>query len=534
MTDQQRADALGCAGNPIVQTPNIDGLAAGGSMFTNAYVQCPVCMASRAAIHTGRYPRQLRMPSMGILPPDEITIAETLRRAGYATGMFGKLHFTPQSYTHQTLGSDKPLDVDEFLGAAGVDSPWARLAAEDPMKKSYGFDESIGVEDSLWGHWLDWLERESPEYVPHAVAENWGPGRAGIKYGANPPATRMFHPTVGDFFDSHIPAELSASRYIVDRSIDFIRRNANKPFFVHCSFVDPHHPFNAPEPYSRMYDPADMVTPRAADREQFPSSLRGKAGEDITRMHGFSDDLWRWARANYYGMVSNIDDCVGRLVTTLDELGLRDNTVIVFIADHGEYVGGHRLLYKGSYLFDDIMRVPFIINGPGVGGVQVDDLVQEIDVYPTIMSFVGLPIHAGVQGHDLTSLISGRGVHDTSGEQPQRNVPPWGELPENGVPGAEQPVHMAAPGYDRVYCETDDLPDPHYVASVAVRTREWKLNYFPHSGSGMMFNLKDDPEETINLYNDPGYAERQRELTGELLDMYDVMKDPLPHRLTQA
>ena len=529
MTDQQRADALGCAGNPIVQTPNIDALAAGGAMFTNAYVQCPVCMASRGAIHTGRYPRQLRMPSMGILPPEEITIAETLRRSGYATGMFGKLHFTPQSYTHIACGSDKPLDVDAFLAAAGVDTPWVRMAAEDQAKKSYGFDESIGVEDSLWGHWLDWIESESPEHVPVAVAENWGPGRADTKYGKVPPATRMFHPTVGDFFDSHIPAELSASRFITDRSIDFIKRNAEVPFFVHCSFVDPHHPFNAPDPYSRMYDPLDMVVPPAADQSQFPTPLRGKAGQDVTRMHGFSDELWCWARANYYGMVSNIDDCVGRLVASLDELGVRENTIIVFIADHGEYVGGHRLLYKGSYLFDDIMRVPFIINGPGVGPdrIVVDDLVQEIDVYPTLMSLSGHPIHPGVQGHDLASLIGGGG-------QGQDGVPPWGELPERGIPGPEQPVHAAAPGYDRVYCEADDLPDPHYVATAAVRTREWKLNYFPHSTTGMMFNLTDDPEETHNLFDDPGYAGRRHELMCELLDMNDVMKDPLPHRLSQA
>ena len=102
------------------------------------------------------------------------------------------------------------------------------------------------------------------------------------------------------------------------------------------------------------------------------------------------------------------------------------------------------------------------------------------------------------------------------------------------APGAQRPVHTSAPGYDRVYCELDDLPTSSMVASVAVRTREWKLNYFPHAGAGMMFNLLDDPDERINLYDDPGYVQRRQELTGELLDMYDVMKDPLPHRLTQA
>ena len=537
MTDQHRADALGCAGDPIIQTPNIDALAQGGVHFTNAYVQCPVCMASRAAIHTGRYPRSLRMPSMGILPPEETTIAETLRRNGYATGMFGKLHFTPMGFTRLNLNSEVPLDVDRFLGPTGIDSPWSRRAAQDPMKKSYGFDETIGVEDSLWGHWLDWLEKESPEHAKYAQTENWRASRSELKYGEN--ARRMFHPDVSDFFDSRMPAELSASRFIVDRSIDYIRRNAHRPFFVHCSFVDPHHPFNAPEPFSRMYDPADMPLPPAADLSTFPGPLRGVASDKIEQMQNFPDELLQWAQANYYGMISNIDDCIGRLISTLDELGLRENTLILFTADHGDHVGGrHRMIYKSPPLFDDIMRVPFIINGPGAGGQggiaagnQVDGLVQEIDIYPTLMSLLGLPIHGGVQGHDLTPLFTGG---QTVSNENAGNGPPWGDLPEAGIPAAEKPAHAAAPAYDWVFCELDDLPQADYVANAAVRTQEWKLNYFHYSRTGLMFNLKEDPDERVNLFDDPGYADQRWELTTQLLDMYDVIKDPLPHRLTQA
>ena len=121
MTDQQRADALGCMGNRLVQTPNLDRLMTSGVIFEQAYVQCPVCMASRGAIHTGRYPRSLRMPSMGILLPDEVTLAETLQRAGYVTGLFGKLHFTPEGYTRDQLKSGYAIDdVGPFLEPAGV------------------------------------------------------------------------------------------------------------------------------------------------------------------------------------------------------------------------------------------------------------------------------------------------------------------------------------------------------------------------------------------------------------------------------
>lgn len=546
MADQLRADALGCAGNSVVQTPNIDALASGGAYFTNNYVQCPVCMASRGAIHTGRYPRSLRMRSMGLLPPEETTIAETLKRAGYRTGMFGKLHFTPMKYTHQELGSDTPLDAEAFLDAAGIGTPYARLAAEDPHKRGYGFDESVGVEDALWGHYFDWIEKEAPDLLPYAATENWGIGRAGYTFGMEP-TQRVFLPFVSDLIDSAIPSELSASRFIVNKANDFIRRNADAPFFMHCSFVDPHHPFNAPAPFNRMYRPEDMEIPPPEEAGRYPKHFRGSTQEHVDQMHGFPNELWQWARSNYYGMISNIDDCVGRMMATLEELGIRDNTIIIFTADHGEFAGGHRLLYKPPLLFDDIMRTTLIFNWPGAatsgspmdagarlaGGQVIDDLVQEIDIYPTLMSMLGLSVHGGVQGHDLSSLMAGpEGAPGRAPDEPAG--PPWGDPPASGLPGAKPPFHTAAPAYDRVYCEGDDLPSAQYVASAAVRTKDWKLIYYPHAHDGMMFNLTDDPAETMNLYEDPGYAARRNELTAELLDMYDVMKDPLPHRLTQA
>ena len=145
MTDQQRSDMAGFMGHPIVKTPHLDSLARAGVVFDNAFVQCPVCMASRAAIHTGRYPRTLRMPSMGLLPPDEITLAETLKRQGYVTGMFGKLHFTPQGYTLHGLGMDRPIhDAGVFLEPAGILSAATKAAVKDPFKKRSGASISTG------------------------------------------------------------------------------------------------------------------------------------------------------------------------------------------------------------------------------------------------------------------------------------------------------------------------------------------------------------------------------------------------------
>ncbi len=504
MADQLRADALGFAGNPIVRTPNLDRLAARGVIFEQAYVQCPVCMASRAALHTGRYPRSLRVRSMGLLPPDEITLAETLKRAGYVTGLFGKLHFTPMGYTTRVLGTDYELSTPwPFLQPAGILSAATRAAADDPYKRNYGFDVNKGVGDHTWGHYLDWLRQEAPEHVKDHVAENWGLGRDGVKYGDSPPATRLFQPIVTDFFDSHLPAEVHPSAYIVREALAFARANRERPFFAHISFVDPHHPFNAPIPYNRLYPPAEMPVPPETDRDAcFPPDLPEPVRQRIARFAQAGPDLWQWALANYYGMVSHIDWCVGQLLDGLESLGLLDDTLIVFTADHGEYVGDHRLLYKGSLLFDGLMRVPLVFAWGGrlPQGRRIHSLVQEIDVYPTIMSLLGLPIHAGVQGKDLSPMLIG---------------------------GAEF-------GYDRVICELDLLPDPQYQPSQAIRSQEWKLNYFPAARTGLLFNLVDDPDERRNLFFEPGCAGIREELLKDLLALLYETKDPLPIRLSQA
>jgi arylsulfatase A-like enzyme len=504
MADQLRADALGFAGNPICRTPNLDRLATRGVVFDNAYVQTPVCMASRASIFTGRYPRSLRVPSMGLLPPTETTLAEELRRAGYATGLFGKLHFTPMGYTTRTLGHDyETNDATPFLEPAGVLSPAARAAVEDPHKRNYGFDVGKGAGDMTWGHYLDWLQEAAPEHVADFVAENWGLGRHGTSYGDSPPASRVFHPQVTDFFDSHLPAEVHPSAWMVQEALAFARANRGRPWFAHVSFVDPHHPFNAPVPYNRLYPPAEMPVPPAIDREAcFPQDLPEPVRRVIARRAEYGPDLWQWALATYYGMVSHIDWCVGRLLDELDALGELQHTLIVFTADHGEYVGDHRLLYKGSLLFDGLMRVPLVFAyGDRLRpGRRVGAMVQQIDIYPTVVSLLGLPIHAGVQGKDLAGTLRG---------------------------GPEV-------GYERVTCELDLLPDDQYQPSHAIRSRTWKLDYFPLARTGMLFNLEDDPGERRNLYLEPSCARIREALLQDLLQHLYETKDPLPIRLSQA
>lgn len=407
-------------------------------------------------------------------------------------------------YTLHNLASEHAInDARPFLEPAGILSEATRAALEDPAKKNYGFDVAVGIEDSLWGHYLDWLRERAPDRVSDFVAENWGRPQEGVSYGSSPPATRLFHPLVTDFFDSHLPAEVHPSAFIVEKALEFVEASRGRPFFAHVSFVDPHHPFNAPPPASRMYRPEEMPRPTEFDRDRcFPPGLPEAVRKVIERRATYPTELFQWALANYYGMISNIDACVGRLLDGLDKLGLASDTLILFTSDHGEYVGDHGLLYKGSLLFDGLMRVPLVVSwGKHLKrGRHVKAMVQGIDVYPTVMSLLGLPTHAGVQGKDLSGMLLG---------------------------GLEA-------GYEQVTCELDDLPDRQYAGVYAVRTEEWKLIYFPVARTGMLFHLREDPQELHNLYLDSGYASVRAELFQSLLDCLYTSKDPLPIRLSQA
>ena len=322
----------------------------------------------------------------------------------------------------------------------------------------------------------------SPEHVAQSASESWGKGRNGVSFGASPPAIRMFHPFMDSFFDSRLPAELHPSSFVVEKTLGFIRANRARPFFAHCSFVDPHPPLNAPMPFNRMYDPREMPVPACFDMEAcYPQGLPAGVERRIQKMKDFPPELWQWAHASYLGMVSHIDWCVGRLLDGLRDLGLSDDTLIVYTSDHGDYAGDHRLLYKGSLMFDSLLKVPLTITWPsGVRG--------------------GRRVSAMVQGMDLGALISG----------------------------------SSETGYERVYCELDDLPGSTWAASQAVRTREWKLEYFPKARRGLLYNLRDDPGELRNLFDDPRCKEIRHSLMMDLLDHLHASKDPLPIRLSGA
>lgn len=490
MTDQHRADAVGYMGNDVIQTPHLDRLAAGAVVFEHAYCQSPVCMASRGSVFTGRYPQAIGIRGMGLLPPAETTFPEVLRRRDYRTGAFGKVHLTPQQYTRQQLQSEYPtLDWRRFIGDAAIgDIP------DDPVKTNYGFEEYVGDEDALRGPFHDWLRREAP------ALRDAGPGQ-------------RFEGGPADLFVSPYPSSHHPTTFVARCAAEFIERQAQpapgQPWMAFCSFVAPHHPFAAPADQIARYPLGDVPLPAAKGGVDIDRSrICARLAEAIDESRLYSEEIQRRMVQHYYASISLIDDGVGLVLDTLRRTGQFENTIVVFVADHGEFLGHHGLWRKPSFHYDDTVRVPLLLAGGGLAPRRETGLVELVDLCPTLLSLLDLPAPPGVQGRDWSRALRER-----------------------------QTV-----GREDIYSDMYDM-DPMvfgkaggpYAACLTVRSEAWKLNVYPDVATpcGQLFDLRSDPDETTNLFDAPAHRERRDEMMWRLMTRMHAQVDPLPLRLTQ-
>jgi arylsulfatase A-like enzyme len=491
MTDQHRADCLGCMGHPAIQTPNLNRLASEGVVFENAFCQSPVCMASRATLFTGRYPMTVRVRGMGILPPSENTFPEILRRHGFRTGAFGKVHVTPEQYTLKVLHSDRPiLDWKIFARDAGL-AP----IPDDPVKENYGFETYVGCEDILQGAFHEWLRLRAP----------------GLAAAGQTRPDPLWPDGPADLYVSPYPSEHHPSTFIAQQAEGFIRKQAGgaAPWFAFCSFIAPHHPFAAPADQIARYDGRDIPMPAhkgGVDARFIPAPAATAIGE----MDRYPAEVRRRLVLHYLASISLIDDNVGRLLAALEETGQFEDTLILFTADHGEFLGNHGLLRKPSLHYDETLRVPLLMRLPGgsAAGRRERGLVELTDVHPTLLGLLDIPVNDGVQGCDWSAALR-----------------------------AGQPV-----GRDDIYSDMFDLaslrfgqPTGPYMAVQTLRTEQWKLNVYPTAARpyGQLFDLHNDPEEARNRYADADCREIREDLLWRLNSRVFRNTDPLPFYLTQ-
>jgi arylsulfatase A-like enzyme len=373
-TDQQRWDALGANGNAEVHTPNLDRLAAEGVNCDHFFVQNPVCMPSRVSMLSGLYPATLGIVRNGsTVPADTIVLPHLLRNYGYHSANIGKLHFLP--HANRDHRNSHP---------------------------AYGFDH-LEISDEP-GPYADayraWVQRVAPEELD------------AISLGL-PPATGVWQRTMGiddgivhpeeRFPKEAIPfrgrSDLTHTAFVAEQTMAYLEDHRDGPFFCIAGFYSPHSPWVAPQEFIDRYDPQALALPR------FPPAV------DAQRVEGhFADNELRAARQGYYAMVSEVDHHVGRILDRLDALGLRENTIVLFTSDHGEWLGEHLRYGKGHPGHDCVSRVPFILRWPGGlvdRGRTSHALIEAVDVVPTLVECAGIPVPGHLQGRSLAPLLAG-------------------------------------------------------------------------------------------------------------------------------
>ena len=509
MTDQHRSDWLGCAGHPVLQTPNIDAMAATGTRFENFHVASPICMPNRASLMTGRFPSVHGLRSNGArLPLTANTFVDVLAAAGYNTASIGKSHL--QSFT-----GIEPFRYDHQEGRL-VEEAWqtdsGNYYQEEPGRYTgdgryefetpyYGFQHIDMVTkhgDQPGGHYQQWFREQVP---------NW----QALQSGDNELAHNYSCPQA---YRTPIPDELYSTAWIADRAIDYLEthKDDEAPFFAFVSFPDPHHPFNPPGKYWDMYDPEqfDVRLPFTAHQNPTPpmqwleDNYQG-AQKQMTPQTAMrlGDRELREAMALTAGMISCVDSHIGRVVEALKAAGRYDNTVLCFNSDHGDYLGDFNLLLKGLMPMKSVNKVPFIWSDPAHRtGHTTDTLASTVDISTTILERAGLVPYHGIQGKSLLPTLQNSAAHRDE------------VLIEFNDGGAKF-------GFER----------PTRVRSLI--TQDWRLSMYRDQDWGELYDLKNDPDETHNLWDDADYAPQRMQLTERLVHqlMHQMDESPYPERL---
>ncbi len=483
----QRADGR----LPILRTPNLDRLCAEGTTFRNHVTVTVPCGPARASLLTGLYQMNHRA-CQNTIPLDarHDTLPRALRRAGYEPALVGYTTTTPDP---RTTGPADP----RFTVLGDMMDGWRPVGEFGPDHDAY----------------FGWVAQQGFELPAHRD-DIWLPeGEDAVPGATDRPA--------------RIPAHLSDSAYFTERALSYLKGRDGKPFFLHLGYYRPHPPFVASAPYHAMYSPADMDAPvRAADAvaeaaqhpllqfylENSHQSKFFRSGEGMVAE--MDDATLRQMRATYFGMMTEVDDQLGRVFAYLDETGQWDETLIVFTSDHGEQLGDHHLLGKIGY-FDESFRIPLVVKAPGeIGGLIVAEPTESIDLMPTMLDWLGAEVPRACDGASVMDFVRGTRPRD------------W--RTELHYEYDFRDVHYSRP-------ETALELDMDSASLCVVQDVNYKYVHFA-ALPPLFFDLNADPRQFRNLADDPAVAELVRDYAQRALTwrLRHVERTLTHHRSTPA
>jgi len=463
MADQQRADLTAREGFPLDTTPFADELAAGGVWFDRAHTTSPLCSPARTSLLTGRYPSAHRVR-------ENPAAAEAV----FAADLPGVLRAS--GYATGLVGKNhtylRPEDLDHYETFSHVG---AEQGSDHPE-----FD--------------DWLLR--------------------LKHRTHPEPTPF-------------PLEAQLPYRIVSGAERWVDSVGEQPFFLWLSFPEPHNPYQVPEPYFSLFAPEDLPPsrygPEALDDLPYAWRYLRRLGE--TGDPDYAASIAR-ARANYCGMLRLLDDQIRRFVAFLGERGLRERTLLIITADHGDYVGEYGLLRKGAEVPELLTRVPLVVNGPGVARHDGPHPahVSLADVFPTVCEAAGEPLPEGVQGRSLWPLLCGADYPEAefAGAYVEQGI--------GGLPYGPEDVPSPLPGLGGAdgWSNFDELNAVTQSGQRRmVRAGDWKL-VVDGVGGARLYHLPSDPGELHDLFGAPEHAEIRTRLLRELVVWMLRAEDPLP------
>lgn len=453
-TDEQRADTLSCYGNNHIKMPNLNRLADESFVFENAYVTQPVCTPSRSSIMTGLYPHTNGCITNNVfLEPGTRTIAEMID-SDYETAYMGKWH----------LGYERTAQ--------------------------HGFDTWVSTEDAYIG--AEEGKDRSSDYTEFLM-EN-GFASTGPKSDGSPGMSRSVA--------ALMPEQYTKAMFTAKKASEFIEKNSDKPFCLYVNYLEPHAPFF--NSLHGMYDSDDIPVDKhflvpPSEKHSLANQLKSRLFMSRSREHYdlTKEKGWRQMRAAYYALCSLVDRSVGKILDTLSNCGLSENTIVVFSSDHGDMLGDHALGYKCT-MFEEAARVPMLVKVPWISKAmnKIPGSMSQVDLVPTLLELMGQNIPEGLEGNSLADVINGK--KDLSNNDV---IIEW-----NGQDG-------------RKFCEQDG---PEYMTDEAQRASRsqwrtivsadrWKLNLSVDDNCEL-FDLNNDPHELVNRFDDPAQRNRIKEL----------------------